>query len=451
MEYNPEIFKAYDIRGLVGKDFDLEFCERLGRAFVVHTKAKTVVLGRDMRGSSPEYLAAVAKGVMKQGADVIDIGMVTTPMFYFAVRDYELHDGGIMVTASHNPAAYNGFKLVDGTALSFGRDGGGSEIKELVERNHFPEAKEGTLIETSILADYLDKITSLVDIDAIKGLKVVVDAANGVGIAVLPELFKRLPGALVIPLYWEPDGSFPNHEANPAKEDTLTDLKKRVVAEKADLGIALDGDCDRVMFIDEKGQSVKSLETLVILARELLKTHPGAPIAADIHYSTVTKEEIEKLGSKFVLVPVGGALAKPVIRREHVLLSAELSAHFYYGQFAACESTAYTMLLMMGILCREQKTLSDLVNPLRRTFDIGEVNFEVSDKQGVFDRALAAFRGTAASISTFDGIRLDFADRSWFNLRASNTEPVIRLTVEAQTKERLDELKGDLVALIRPS
>jgi phosphomannomutase len=403
-----------------------------------------------MRGTSPEYLAAIAQGVMKQGADVIDIGMVTTPMFYFAVRDYELHDGGIMVTASHNPAAYNGFKLVDGTAMSIGRDSGGLEIRTLIERNQFPEAKEGTLVQTDVLEAYLAKLGEMIDFSAIKGLKVVVDAGNGVGIAVLPELFRRLD-VKVIPLYWEPDGSFPNHEANPIKAETLTALKKRVLDEKADLGIALDGDCDRVTFVDEKGVAVEPLETLVLLARELLKKHPGKPIGADVRCSTVAREEIEKLGSKMILVPVGHALAKPILRREGVLISGELAAHYYYGELAACESTAYTMLLMMGILVSEHRPLSEIVGPLRRGFNTGELNFEIADRQGVFDRALAAFRGTATSILTFDGIRLEFADRSWFSIRASNTEPLIRLVVEAQTQERMIELRDALTDLIRPS
>jgi phosphomannomutase len=450
MEFNPEIFKAYDIRGLVGQDFDLEFCERLGRAFVVYTKAQTVVLGCDMRGSSSEYLAAVAQGVMSQGADVIDIGMVTTPMFYFAVRDYELHDGGIMVTASHNPAAYNGFKLVDGTSLPLGRDSGGLEIRALIERNQFPQAKEGTLVETDVLQDYLDKLAEMVDFSAIKGLKVVVDAGNGVGNAVLPELFRRLD-VQVIPLFWEPDGSFPNHEANPVKEETLSTLKKRVIDEKADLGIALDGDCDRVGFVDERGGTVSPMEILVFLARELLKKHPGQPIGADVRCSNVVREEVAKLGSQVILTPVGHALIKPIVRREGMILAGELSAHYYFGELGGCESTAYAMLLLMSILVSERRPFSELVAPLRRTCDSGELNFQVSDKQAVFDRALARFRAEAARVLTLDGIRLDFPDRAWFSIRASNTEPLIRLVVEAQTQERMVELRDQLTALIRPA
>lgn len=451
MEFNPEIFKAYDIRGLVGQDFDLEFCERLGRAFVIHTKAQAVVLGCDMRGSSPEYLAAVAKGIMAQGADVIDIGMVTTPMFYFAVRDYDLHDGGIMVTASHNPAAYNGFKLMDDTAMSIGRDSGGLEIKKLIERGQFPSAKQGTLIETSIIQDYLDMLGQLVDFDALKGLKVVVDAGNGAAFSVLPELFKRIPGVEVVPLYWEPDGTFPNHEANPAKEENLRDLQARVVAERADLGIALDGDCDRVFFVDEKGQTVKAMETLVFLVRELLQKRPEAPVGVDVRCSNVVREEIERLGSKLVLTPVGHAFIKPIIRREKLVVAGELSAHYYFGEMGGCESTAYVMLLMMAVLCREKRPLSELVTPLRRIFDSGEINYQASDKQGAIDRALARFRSEASSILTLDGLRIDFADKSWFSIRASNTEPLIRLVVEASTEERMKSLREELAALIRPS
>jgi phosphomannomutase len=450
MEYNPESFKAYDIRGLVGKDFDLEFCERLGRAFVIYSKSKTLVLGRDARNSSPEYLAAVAQGVLKQGADVIDIGMVTTPMFYFAVRDYELHDGGIMVTASHNPAAYNGFKLVDGTAMSIGSVNGSLDVRALVERNQFPEVAPGKLTQVDILPAYLAKLSLMVDFSSIKGLTAVVDAGNGVANVVLPELFRRLD-VKVIPLYWEPDGSFPNHEANPMKDETLAELKKRVVEEKADLGIAYDGDADRVFFVDERGVTLRSLETLILLARELVKKHPGAPIGADVRSGSVMREEAEKMGSRLVLVQNAPSRAKPILRRENAIIGAELAGHFYFGELGAGESTAYATLLMLKILCQERKPLSEIVAPLRRVFTTDEINFEVTDKQGAVDRILNKLRSSASAISTLDGIRMDFADDSWFSLKPSNTEPMLRLVVEAKTKERQENLIAEVSALIRPS
>src|SRR5688572_2947514 len=210
MDYNPSIFKAYDIRGLVGKDFDDEFCEALGRAFVLHTGAKVIVAGRDMRGSSPGYFAALTRGMMRQGADVIDVGMVSTPMFYFSVSDYDLHDAGIMVTASHNPSEYNGFKMVHGDAMPIGKGSGMEELKALVEKGEFPDAKEGTLVQTDIVPAYLERLFDLVPADTIRKLKVVVDAGNGMGGVILPKIFEALPQVEVHRLFWEPDGTFPN-------------------------------------------------------------------------------------------------------------------------------------------------------------------------------------------------------------------------------------------------
>jgi len=449
MNYNPSIFKAYDIRGLVGKDFDLEFCERLGRAFVAHTGAKVVVLGRDMRGSSLEYQAAVARGVMKQGADVIDIGLVSTPMFYFAVANYDLHDGGIMVTASHNPAEYNGFKPVRGDALPIGRDSGGLELEKLVIADDFPEVPEGNLVETDITEDYLDQLFGLVAPDEIGDLTVVADAGNGTSGISLPEVFRELPGVKVHKLYWEPDGSFPNHEANPLKEETLEALKKKMKQVRADVGFAFDGDSDRIGLVDEAGRTVTAFEILGLLASALLKEEPGRMVTCDVRCSNAVLEAVREMGSEYVITPVGHALIKPYVRKHEAVVGGELSGHFYFGRFGGAENTDYVMLLVMKLMTETGKPLSELVAPFRRYHHSGEINFEVADKKGMMDSLLAACKDSAKEVSMLDGIRLDFADGSWFGVRASNTEPLLRLNVEARTPERMAALRDEIAARIK--
>ncbi len=448
MDYNPGIFKAYDIRGLVGKDFDLEFCERLGRAFVVHTKAKVLVLGRDMRGTSPEYLAAVAEGAMKQGADVVDIGMVSTPMFYFAVANYDLHDAGIMVTASHNPAEYNGFKPVWGDALPIGRDSGGLELEKLIVADRWPDARRGTLIETDIKEDYLAQLWSLVPPATIGKSIVVADAANGMSGVILPDIFRELPGVTVHPLFWEPDGTFPNHEANPLKEETLDDLKRKMQQVRADVGFAFDGDSDRIGLVDETGRTVGAYEILGILSKILLQKYPGKAVTCDIRCSNAIVEAIEEMGSKSVMTPVGHALIKPYVREHDAIIGGELSGHFYFGQFGGAENSDYVMLLVLQALTQTGRKLSELAAPYRRYHASGELNFEVADKQGMMARILEASKPGATAASELDGIRLDFEDGSWFGVRASNTEPLLRLNVEAKTKDRMASLRDEIVDFI---
>lgn len=446
LDYNPGIFKAYDIRGLVGKDFDDGFCEALGRAFVMHTGAKVVVCGRDMRGSSPGYFAALTRGIMKQGADVVDVGLVSTPMFYFAVSDYELHDAGIMVTASHNPAEYNGFKMVRGDAMPIGKGTGMEELKALVEKGEFPEAPEGTLVETDIVEDYLERLFELVPPAAISKLNVVVDAGNGMGGVILPEIFRRLE-VKVHPLFWEPDGTFPNHEANPLKTETLEDLKRKMKEVRADAGIALDGDSDRIGLVDEKGEVVRADQILAMLARILLPGNRGEVATYNVSCGRVAPEEIEAAGGVPLMTPTGHALIKHVMREKDALLGGELSGHFYFREFGAAENTDYVMLLVLQLMSRERKPLSELVAPFRRYAHSGELNFQVADKEAAIRRVLERFAPESPKVTTIDGVRLDFGEW-WCSIRASNTEPLLRLNLEAATPQMMEAKKEEIVSII---
>lgn len=446
MDYNPSIFKAYDIRGLVGQDFDDEFCEALGRAFVIHTGAKVVVAGRDMRGSSPGYFAALTRGIMKQGADVIEVGMVSTPMFYYSVSDYELHDAGIMVTASHNPAEYNGFKLVHGDAMPIGKGTGMEELKALVDKHDFPMSKEGTLVQTDIVPEYLERLFALVPPESIKGLKVVVDAGNGMGGVILPKIFKRLD-VEVEKLYWEPDGTFPNHEANPLKTETLADLQKKVAETKADVGIALDGDSDRIGLVDEKGVVIRADQIIAMLAHVLLPGHLGETASYNVSCGNVSPEEIKASGGVPLMTPTGHALIKPILRDASALFGGELSGHFYFREFFWAENTDYVMLLTLQLLSREKKPLSELVAPFRRYAHSGELNFKVADASAKMAAIRERYAPAASKITEIDGLRLDFGDW-WCSIRASNTEPLLRLNVEAATAESMENKKQELIALI---
>lgn len=447
MDYNPSIFKAYDIRGLVGQDFDDEFCEALGRAFVLHTGAKVIVAGRDMRGSSPGYFAALTRGMMRQGADVIDVGMVSTPMFYYAVSDYDLHDAGVMVTASHNPAEYNGFKMVHGDAMPIGKGSGMEELKALVEKGAFPDAKEGTLVQTDIVPDYLERLFALVPAESIGKLKVVVDAGNGMGGVILPKIFEALPHVEVHRLYWEPDGTFPNHEANPLKTETLKDLQAKIKEVGADIGIALDGDSDRIGLVDEKGQVIRADQVIAMLAHVLLPGHAGETATYNVSCGLVAPEEIKASGGVPLMTPTGHALIKHIHRERDAIFGGELSGHFYFREFGNAENTDYVMLLALQLLSRQGKPLSELVAPFRRYAHSGEINFEVADAKAKMAAIREAYAPEARSVTDIDGLRLDFGDW-WCSIRASNTEPLLRLNLEAATPEMMETKKQELVALI---
>lgn len=448
MQVMKEIFKAYDIRGTSPGEITEEFAERLGRVFPHFTGAKTVVVGRDARVSSPELADALIKGITSQGVDVIDIGMVSTPMFYFAVGEYELHDAGIMVTASHNPSQYNGFKMVRGDDSPIGANSGMWQLRDLVlSERKFSDQKIGNVVESDISDAYFQKIFSLADPETLKQFKLAVDNGNGMGGVILPRLLKLIPG-WHSSLYMEPDGTFPNHEANPLKEETLSELKKLIKEKKSDLGVAFDGDADRIGFVDENGLVVPGDLLIAVLAPRILEEHPGVPILYDVRSSWAVKEAITEAGGKPLMCPVGHALVKKMLRETDAAFGGEVSMHYYYKDFYnGMESSDLTLLILLGILTDEKKTLSELLAPHKKYFHSGEINFTVSDPSASIAAVEKKYGQRVKEIIRIDGVRMEFDDW-WFSVRASNTEPLLRLNLEAKREQKMLEMKEEISALL---
>jgi len=449
------IFKAYDIRGIVGRDLDEELAYRIGRAFVRFTKTagKTVLIGRDMRTTSEPLAAATVRGMTEEGADVVDAGLASAPLFYFAAKSYP---AGVMVTASHNPKEYNGFKLCREQAIPISYDTGIDKIEKLVREGRFgPPAKErGKVTRRGFLEAFLGFNLKFLNIT--KPVKIVVDAGNGMGgyeYGALRERFAKgkRPLIEIVPLYFELDGGFPNHEANPLKEETLVTLQARIRREKGvTLGLALDGDGDRCVFLDEKGEVITADLSTALIARELLKAHKGATIMYDLRSSRVVPETIAAAGGKPFMYRVGHAYIKAKMREGRMLLGGELSGHFYPGEANYTENTMYALFQVLNLMEETGKKLSELVAPLRKYSHSGEINNEVKDPDGVLRRAEAKYGRLPGvkDVSRIDGLRIEYPTW-WFNLRKSNTEPVIRLNLEAETRQEMERRRDELLALIR--
>lgn len=472
MPVNPAIFKAYDIRGVVPGEIDEDIAERVGRAMVIHTRASAVIIGRDMRTSSPGLAAAVIRGVQRQGATAIDVGLCSTPMFNFAVASdavvpaAERAGGrtiaGIMVSASHNPAKYNGFKLDYSDGLPVSAVTGMREIQQLVSENAEPQTRAssvrgrlqtqnaelgvGTVTTADVLAPYLTRVTSLVDPASLPPMRIVICGGNGMGGVTLPHLAPRIPGA-VIPLHWELDGLFPNHEANPIKPENVVDVGEAVRSSGANVGFAYDGDADRLGVIDERGQLVRGDLIGVLLAREVLRNFPGGHVLCDVRASRVCAEDITSAGGTSEPTRVGHALIKKHLRDVLAAFAGELSGHYYFTNFYGVESTELAMLMLLQVLARERKPLSAIIAPLERYAYSGEVNFEVRDKSAVLAALEARYRPHAREVSPFDGLKFDMGPW-WFLVRPSNTEPLLRLIVEAPTQEEMERRVAELSAVI---
>ncbi|MDO8682120.1 MAG: phosphomannomutase/phosphoglucomutase [Armatimonadota bacterium] len=445
-DISKEIFKAYDIRGLYPSELDEDAAYRIARAFASALNPKVVVLGRDMRESGPAISDATAKGLMDQGADVIDVGLTSTSMYYYAVNALN-GEAGVMVTASHNPAQYTGFKMTGAGAIPSIVKVSNEELWRLANEGSFPEpAQKGkSLGQADVLEDYVTAILENTGVSSLGDLKIVVDAGNGMAGMILPHIFERV-GSKPIPLFWELDGRFPNHEANPLKEETLEQLKATVIREKADLGVAYDGDADRVAFVDETGRSISGDFITALIAREMLKKAPGARIMYDLRSSWVVPEEIEKAGGEAVKCRVGHGLIKKQMREEGGYFAGELSSHYYFSDFYYTDNGDLAMLNIIKQMLSTGKKMSELVNPLRRYFHSGEINSKVKD----VPEKLAELEKTYGSgkMLHLDGLSVEFDDW-WFNVRPSNTEPLLRLNLEAKTKEKMEEKKAELLELIR--
>ena len=455
MSFPEKIFKAYDIRGLVGSELTAELAYKIGRGFAQFMKqngaglqGQSLEVGRDMRPTSVEYAEEVIKAIRDEGINVVDIGLVSTPLFNFACAHYPEHTGGIMVTASHNPGSYNGFKMTLRDGMPIGMGSGMPEIRDLSERatTNVTETR-GMFSQKEVLPDYLNKVFSVVDVSAIKPLKIVIDAGNGMANATFPKLIQNLPIKVEF-LYLNPDGNFPNHEANPLKLETLRELQKKVVENHADFGFALDGDADRIGLVDEKGEVVDASFVATLIGEEVLKKHPGATMFYDLRSSMIVKEVWEKMGAKTEKCMVGHALIKKMIKEKKASFASELSLHLYFSDMYGVECSDLSFLYILQLLSRESKSLSELSKPLKKYYHSGETNFDVQDKEGIMKKIEEQYRKNATEISHLDGVWMSFG-WGWFNVRASNTEPVLRLNLEAKDKETMEKMFVEVVGLIK--
>jgi len=446
LEINLKIFKAYDIRGIYPADINEDVVYKIGRAIVQYLGAKKIAVGRDIRESSLALFGALAKGITEQGADVYDIGLASTPMVYFASGKLDI-DGAISLTASHNPAEWNGMKICRAEAVPIGENSGLFEIRDLVMAGNFPEAgKKGKIIpKEEIKNDYIDYFSSFANLGD-KKFKVVIDFANAMGILDL-DIYKKFPDNIeLVTLYDNFDGKFPNHEANPLKTETLKDLQEKVRENNADLGIAYDGDADRVGFIDENGEIIPMDLITALIAKMILEKNPGAKIFYDLRSSKSVREFIEENGGVALECPVGHANIKKIMRDEGGAFAGELSGHYYFKENYMAEASTLAAIMLLNLMAETGEKISELVKDVKRYFHSGEINSEVADKDEVINKLKEKY--SDGKISELDGVKIEFPDW-WLNVRPSNTEPVLRLNLEANTEELMKEKVNEALKIIR--
>jgi phosphomannomutase len=445
MIVNPAIFKAYDIRGIYPTDLDEKVAYQIGRAFVTLIGCQKVIVGRDMRLSGPALQKELLHGLTDQGADVLDIGMVSTDQYYYACGTLGLP--GLMVTASHNPKLYNGFKMVKKMPYLLSGDQGIQDIRRLVEAEAFPSpARQGKVISQDFSQAFLEKILSLVDIKSLRPLKVVVDTGNGMVGPILQQVYRRLPVELV-GLYLDPDGNLPNHGLDPLQPENRRELQERVLQEQADIGFAFDGDGDRFFTIDDRGQFVSGDFLTAIMGSYLLEKSPGSKIIYDVRASWAVPALIKAAGGLPLMERVGHAFIKRRMADEGALYAGEVTGHYYFRDFFSADSGIIPSLVVMELLSRRKPSLSELLQPLEAKYFIsGEINSTVADPAGSM-RALVGAYPDAEQYS-LDGISVIYP--SWhFNVRPSNTEPLLRLNLEALTRSEMESRRDEVLAIIR--
>ena len=434
------IFKAYDIRGIYPTDINADIAYAIGRAYITFTGAKKVVIGRDMRPHSQQLFEGISKGITDQGADVIDLGLSSTPQSYFANGTLKA-DGSVMITASHNPGEWNGFKLCKADAVPISGATGIMDIQKIVEEKAWQESPvKGKISTYDISGEYAAFLRSFAKLD--RKLKVVVDYANAMGlyeIAGITDLFD------IVPLYDVMDGTFPNHEANPLKTDTLDAIRAKVKEVKADFGAAFDGDADRCGFIDDNGEIIPMDLFTALIAQDILSRGP-ATILYDLRSSRAVKECIENNGGKAIQCRVGHAFIKNQMRENDAVFAGELSGHYYFKQNFTAESQGLAMIMLANLICAKNCPLHELISPLKKYASSGEINSKVADVKPILAEIKAKYAD--GHMFELDGISSEYADW-WFNVRASNTEPLLRLIVEADTKELMEEKRDELLAIIR--
>jgi len=443
------VIKAYDVRGLVGEEIDEPFVREVGAAFarLVRSDAKRVVIGHDMRESSPTLARAFADGVQAQGLDVIHIGLASTDQLYFASGS--LDSPGAMFTASHNPAAYNGIKLCRAGAKPVGKETGLTTISdEVIAGVPDYDGPRGTASDRDVLADYGDFLRSLVDVSTLRPLRVAVDAGNGMAGHTAPGVLGPITAITTSPLFFELDGTFPNHEANPLDPANLVDLQRFVLEVGADIGLAFDGDADRCFVVDEKGQAVSPSAVTALVAGRELGREIGATVIHNLITSRAVPELVTERGGTPVRSRVGHSYIKGLMAETGAIFGGEHSAHYYFRDFWGADSGMLAALHVLAALGEQDRPLSELMADYQRYEASGEINYTVADAPAVVESVLAAFGSRVHALDHLDGVTVDLGDGSWFNLRTSNTEPLLRLNVEARTPEEVAALVDEIGALI---
>jgi phosphomannomutase len=447
---NPDIFKAYDVRALYPQELDEATAKQIGRGFVSYLKAKRIAVSRDMRLSSPSLAEAFIEGALGQGADVVDYGMMATDMLYYVVATEKL-EGGAQITASHNPSQYNGVKMVRAEAMPLSGEAGLGEIRDMILTGTLPPpaAQPGTRTTKNALDAYIKHVFSFIDKSAIKPFKCVLDAGSGMGGLVAPRIFAELP-CTTIPMCMEIDGRFPNHEANPLIEENRAHIVERVVKEKADIGIAWDGDADRCFFIDGTGEFVSGDFITALLAEAFLMKYPGSTIVYDLRASYAVKDTCERLGGTAIMNRVGHSFIKKTMRERDAIFGGEVTGHYYFRDNFYADNGFIPAVLLLELMSKKGQALAELLAPLKAKYFIsGEINTKVASMD-VVNRKLEGLSAkyADATLAHIDGVSVDYPD--WhFNVRPSNTEPLLRLNLEATTPEKMAQKRNEVLAFIR--
>lgn len=448
MRANPDIFKAYDIRGIYPVDLNEDIAYSIGRAFVSYVKVGKVIVGRDMRLSSPQMSEALACGLMEQGADVINIGMVSTDQYYHACATLGLP--GIVVTASHNPAQYSGFKMVKKMPQLLRGDEGIQEIQRIIAAEQFPKpTHRGRMTYEDLREEFVEKVLSLIDVDALSRFKVIVDTGNGVVGPILKQIYRCLPSINLIGMYLEPDGSLPNHGLDPLQPENRAELQQRVVAEGADVGFAFDGDGDRFFAIDDRGAFVSGDFITALMGQYLLDKSPGCKILYDVRSSWAVPDLITAAGGTPVMERVGHAFMKNRMAKENAVFGGEVTGHYYFRDFFCADSGILPSLVVLEMLSKKGTKLSKLLKPLESTYFIsGEINSRISSDAKEKLKEIVRVFGKGGKVEWLDGVSITFDD--WHcNVRPSNTEPLLRLNLEAKSMTLMEQKRDDVLAIIR--
>ncbi len=441
------IFKTYDVRGIYPDQLNDDLAYKIGRCFVPLLEAKNVAVGRDMRDSGNSLFEAFARGASEAGANVLDVGRVSTDALYFAVGKYEL-DGGVMITASHNPAGYNGMKFTRSQAQAISLDTGLAQIRDLIASGNLPPraaAAKGQITRRDILDEFAAHCLSFIEPTRIKPFKIAIDAGNGMAGETVPHVFKHLP-CEVVPLYFELNGSFPNHPASPIEPENMVDLQAAVRKHGCDLGAAFDGDADRMFIVDEKGDLIDGSTVTALVALNTLKRHPGGKILYNLICSRSVPELIKANGGVPVRSQVGHSLIKQTMREQDVIFGGEHSGHFYFRDNWYADSGMIALMQCLELFSETNKPVSEFITPVDTRFRSGEINTEVKDVRGKMREIEEFYQG--GQVDRLDGITISYPDW-WLNVRPSNTEPLLRLNVEGDTRDLMEKHRDEALGLIR--